>query len=178
MRLIEEAHGVSTQDYLSKPVIDGVVLVELRRFVDDGGSFVELSRVADFGMLMSVPGIFLAGGQINHSEVEPGAIKAWHVHYDQYDVWYVPPRQRLLVGLWDVREDSPTANVRMRVVLGAGRAQLLVIPPGVAHGCANLSNEPVDIIYFINRQFNPEDPDEQRLPWDVLGEEFWKMSKG
>lgn len=168
---------VTTQDYSPKSKIDGLELIELRRFVDDSGSFAELLRIGRNGEAQTIRGFFLLAGQINHSEVEPGAIKAWHIHFDQIDVWFVPPKQRLLVGLWDLREDSPTADVKIRLVLGAGRAQLLVIPPGVAHGCANLSQETVDIIYFINRQFDRAKPDEHRLPWDILGEEFWELRK-
>lgn len=177
MRLIKAIRDeVSPQDYSPKPRIDGVKLIELKRFVDDGGSLTELLRLDPDAEAETIT-FCLLGGQINHSEIEPGAIKAWHLHFGQIDVWFVPPRYRLLVGLWDLREGSPTENDRMRLVLGAGRAQLLVIPPGVAHGCANLSQEPVDLIYLMDRQFAPVDTDELRIPWDALGEEFWQMKR-
>jgi len=167
----------TTQDYSPKQKIDGLRLIELRRFVDDSGSFAELLRIGENGEAQAISGFSLLGGQTSCSEVEPGAVKAWHLHYKQVDVWCVLPGQRLLVGLWDLREDSPTANAKMRLVLGAGRAQLLVIPSGVAHGCANLSGDPVYIIYFINRQFNPDNPDEHRIRWNQAGKDFWEMKK-
>lgn len=176
MRLLKGIR-VTTQDYSPKPKIDGVRLITLKRFVDDSGSFAELLRIGEDGEAQVIPGFSLLGGQISCSEVEPGAVKAWHLHYKQTDVWCVLPGQRLLVGLWDLREDSPTADVKMRLVLGAGRAQLLVIPPGVAHGCANLSGEPAYIIYFIDRQFDPSDPDEHRIRWNQAGKDFWEMTK-
>jgi dTDP-4-dehydrorhamnose 3,5-epimerase len=66
----------------------------------------------------------------------------------------------------------------MRFVLGAGRARLLYTPRGVAHGCANIWNTPSTIIYFVNQQFNLEAPDERRLPYDLLGEDFWEITPG
>ena len=93
-------------------------------------------------------------------------------------MWFVLPTDRLLVGLLDARKDSATCNATMRLVLGAGRAQLLHIPRGVAHGCANIGTEPATIVYYVNQFFSLEDPDERRLPWDLLGPEFWQMTPG
>ncbi len=66
----------------------------------------------------------------------------------------------------------------MRLILGAGKAQLLLIPRGVAHGCANIGAVPSTIVYYVNQQFNLADPDERRLPWNILGEDFWQMTPG
>jgi dTDP-4-dehydrorhamnose 3,5-epimerase len=66
----------------------------------------------------------------------------------------------------------------MRFVLGAGRAQALYIPRGVAHGLANIWTQPANMIYLVNQLFDPENPDEHRLPWDVLGNDFWEIKKG
>jgi dTDP-4-dehydrorhamnose 3,5-epimerase len=66
----------------------------------------------------------------------------------------------------------------MRLVLGSGKARLLLIPRGVAHGVANLSSQPAAVIYFVNQAFNLERPDEHRLPYDLLGEDFWSIRPG
>ena len=66
----------------------------------------------------------------------------------------------------------------MRFVLGAGRARLLYIPRGVGHGCANLGTEPATVLYYVNQQFDLQDPDERRLPWDIAGADFWRMTPG
>jgi dTDP-4-dehydrorhamnose 3,5-epimerase-like enzyme len=179
LRVRRARSGVTVQDYSQKAKIGGVVLVDRTLHTDDSGAFAELARLDEFAEVAGIPNFSLVLGQVNYAEVEPGAIKAWHYHKRQTDVWFVLPRQRLLVGLWDLREDSPTAGVTMRLVLGAGRARLLVIPPGVAHGCVNLSQEPTDIIYFIDQQFSPDpdETDEGRIPWDAI-EGFWEMSRG
>ena len=110
--------------------------------------------------------------------MEPGTIKAWHLHSRQEDLWFIPPHDRCLIGLLDVREESETYKRSMRFVMGAGRARLLLIPRGVAHGIANLGNRPASMFYFVNRAFDREEPDEQRLSWDVLGEGFWRNMPG
>ncbi len=166
----------STQSYAPRPRIAGVETVELKRFVEEGGELAEIARLDDRGRLLAFPSFQLR--QINHAVAEPGAIKAFHVHLRQSDVWFVPPSGRLLVGLLDARDGSPSRGVRQRVTLGAGRALLLLIPPGVAHGCTNLSRESVTVTYLHDRPFDSADPDEHRLPWDALGAEFWTIPPG
>jgi len=122
------------QDYSPAPAIDGVEVAELKRFTDDGGSFVELGRLSR-GLHATFPGFEVK--QINYSEMEPGAIKAFHLHQRQTDVWFVPPGDKLLLVLLDLREGSSTRDVRRRMVLGDGASRLVLIPPGVAHGVKN-----------------------------------------
>ncbi|MBV9851097.1 MAG: dTDP-4-dehydrorhamnose 3,5-epimerase, partial [Armatimonadetes bacterium] len=52
------------------------------------------------------------------------------------------------------------------------------IPRGVAHGGANVGLVPATILYYVNQRFDISDPDERRLPWDILGEDFWKVTPG
>ena len=172
----EYAASLTTQDYTRKTPIDGVRVLPLNLMMDDGGTFAELVRLDETGHLLALPEFQVH--QSSYSLVLPGAIKAFHLHYGQEDVWFVPPTDRLLVGLLDCRKDSPTCGVSTRVILGGGRAQLLYIPRGVAHGGANIDAKPASIFYFVNQHFNLDDPDERRLPWDILGTEFWQMTPG
>ena len=165
------------QSYGPRPSIDGVQIVELTRHADDGGSMTELMRLdgahpqalADFTVR-----------QVNYSEVEPGAIKAFHLHARQTDVWYVPPTDRLLAVLVDVRAGSRTEGVSLRLTLGAGASRLLRIPPGVAHGVRNLGTTAGRLIYFVDVHFtaDPATNDEGRLPWDYLGADIWDVTRG
>ena len=167
---------VSIQDYSKKPAIEGVRLLDLRLMLDDGGSFAELVRLDDKGHLEAIPEFQVR--QSSYSEVLPGSIKAFHLHFNQEDVWFIPPSHRLLVGLVDVRMDSPSCGVSQRLVMGGGRAQLLYIPRGVGHGGANVWHQPSSIFYYVNQQFSLENCDERRLPWDILGKEFWEIAAG
>jgi dTDP-4-dehydrorhamnose 3,5-epimerase len=165
------------QSYAPAPAIDGVQIVELRRHHDDGGSLTELARLVE-GRPEGLAGFTVR--QVNYSELEPGVIKAFHLHTRQTDVWYVPPSDRLLVVLLDVRQGSPTEGVRMRVVLGAGASRLLHIPPGVAHGARNLGAVTGRIVYFTDVHFSadPSVCDEGRLPWDHAGADVWEPTRG
>jgi dTDP-4-dehydrorhamnose 3,5-epimerase len=166
---------LDVQDYTPTPRIEGVEVRDLHTMSDEGGSFMELGRF-EAGAMEGVDWFNIR--QVNYSVVEPGAIKAWHLHYNQEDIWFVPPWSRLLVGLWDLRAGSETEGSYMRFVLGGGRARQVVIPRGVAHGCANLSLQPVPLLYFVNQQFSLDEPDERRLDWDYFGADFWEMDHG
>jgi dTDP-4-dehydrorhamnose 3,5-epimerase-like enzyme len=166
----------SIQNYGGTPQIEGVEIVQLRRFNDDGGSMTELGRLNE-GVHRDVPGFTVR--QVNFSVMDPGVIKAFHLHRKQTDVWFVPPSSKMLVVLGDTREGSPTENEVRRIVMGDGNSRLLRIPPGVAHGVRNIGEGHGQIIYFVDNQFDP-DPgacDEGRVPWDHFGTEIWEKER-
>lgn len=166
---------VYTQDYKPKELIDGVKIIQHKHVVGEEGDFVELLRLKQNGEFDQIPGFNVA--QINRSTQFPYSIKAWHMHLSQDELWYVPAESHLLAGLWDVRKGSKTHGATMRIPMGLSTNRLLYIPRGVAHGSVNFSHQTGIIIYFMNAQFNPQDPDERRLPWDALGADFWKPER-
>lgn len=177
MKLMAEAERLyRLQKYGERPAIEGVVIHDLERHADDAGSLTELARLEE-GRMAALGGFAVA--QVTYSTLEPGSIKAFHVHRRQTDVWFVPPADRVLLVLVDVRDGSPTAGTRQRLVLGDGRARLVRIPPGVAHGCRNLGAAPAAIVYFTDVAFSadPAETDEGRLPWDFAGADVWEMAR-
>jgi dTDP-4-dehydrorhamnose 3,5-epimerase len=178
MNLMPDAKRVfQVQSYASAPRIEGVQIVDLRRHADDGGSLTELARLTD-GRPESLDGFTVR--QVNFSEIEAGTIKAYHLHARQTDVWFAPPADRLLVVLLDVREDSPTKGIAMRLMLGNGASRLLRIPPGVAHGVKNVGTSTGHLIYLVDQPFSPDPAtcDEGRLPWDFGGAGVWDVARG
>ena len=165
------------QNYTNHEPIVGVEIKNLKRFNDDGGSFIELSRLAQ-GLLQEFESF--EAKQINYSEMDPGVIKAFHLHPHQTDVWFVPPSDKMLVILIDLRQGSATENQLMRLVTGDMKPYLLRIPPGVAHGVRNIASTQGRIIYFVDHQFDPDPAksEEGRLPWDFKGAEIWEIQKG
>ncbi len=166
---------ISPQDYSSKPKIEGFEIIDLPHFVDDGGTFIEIARLTngEHDWFHGTP-----AAQLSFSEMLPGVVKAFHLHYGQDEVWFIPPSCRMLIGLVDLRTDSPTKGVEMRFVMGGGKAKAFHIPRGVAHGVRNIGDNTGYIIYMVSQQFNREQPDEQRLPWDLVGDEFWEVTWG
>ena len=174
--LLKLKDQVFVQDYSKKKVIDGVKIVEVKKFSGEDGTFEELTRMNESGNLESFPDFKVR--QINRSKILHGAIKAWHLHLNQEDIWYVSPEDHMIMGLWDLRNDSNTKDLKMRVVLGAGASKLVYVPRGVAHGVVNVGKKPATIIYFVNQQFDLNDPDEKRLKWDAAGADFWVPERG
>lgn len=137
-------------------MIDGVVVKELVTHTDERGFFREIIRVTD--------DFFEEGfGQWSHSMLYTGVVKAWHYHKQQVDWWFVATGV-LKVVLHDTRPDSPTYRETMEVWMGDNQpAQVLRVPPGVAHGCKCISG-PVHLFYITSKTYNPSD--EGRIPYD------------
>lgn len=137
-------------------LIEGVVLKELIRHNDERGFFEELVRVNDE--------FFKEGfGQLSHSYMHKGVIKAWHIHKTQIDWWYVA-RGTLKVALYDARPDSSTYKQLNQFVLGEnGENTVLKIPAGVAHGCKVASSE-AELFYITSSIYNTDE--EGRIPHD------------
>ncbi len=137
-------------------MIHGVVVKELLDHADERGFFREIIRVTD--------GFFSEGfGQLSHSCMYPGVIKAWHVHPTQVDWWYVPIGA-LKLALHDLREDSPTFGETQELFLGKQYGtQVLKIPAGVAHGCKAIGGI-THLFYVTSRTYDPAE--EGRIPHD------------
>ena len=137
-------------------MIEGVVVRNLKTHSDERGYFRELIRVTD--------DFFAEGfGQWSHSLMFNGVIKAWHLHRIQTDWWYVVSGV-LRVGLCDMRPDSPTYKTVEDFLMGdLQAAQVVKIPPGVAHGCKTVQG-PVNLFYVTSHVYDPDD--EVRLPYD------------
>jgi dTDP-4-dehydrorhamnose 3,5-epimerase len=168
------ASKLTRQEYGAAKTISGVKLIDFNLFADDGGDFHELARL-NGGVLENIRGFEVR--QINRSRFNPGLVKAFHLHMKQDEIWAVHPLDRLLLGLLDVRKGSETESKNMRVLMGGGKTKMIYVPRGVAHGATVLGDRPVDVIYLTNEQFSVRDSDEWRLPWDMLGADFWQIRK-
>lgn len=138
-------------------MIQSVKLLPLVHRCDDRGWLMEAFRL-DCEPYMSV-------FQSNITLAYPGVIKAFHWHRQQDDLW-VFPRGTAQVVLYDLREDSPTHKDTDVFYLGEANMKALLIPRGVAHGYRVLGNEPALLVYYVNQLYDPENPDEERIPYD------------
>ena len=136
-------------------MIKDVACKPLAVIADDRGVFMELLREDD--------PFYSRFGQSNFSITYPGVVKAWHWHRRQDDLWFVVSGAAQ-VGLYDLREDSPTRGQTEVHYLGEHKRELLYIPHGVAHGYRVLGTSPVGLIYHTTHTYDPAD--ELRLPWD------------
>ncbi|MDH7476659.1 MAG: dTDP-4-dehydrorhamnose 3,5-epimerase family protein [Microgenomates group bacterium] len=167
---------VYVQNYQPSILIQDVKIIEIKVYSSEDGTFEDLIRLDEKGFFNYFPKFQLK--QINRSKIIPGAIKAWHLHFNQEDIWYVPPEAHMILGLWDLREKSKTKDLKMKIVMGNGVSKIVYVPRGVAHGVVNISKKPGEVIYFVNQIYDKRNPDERRLPWDALGSDFWEIEKG
>ncbi len=139
-------------------MIDGVVIKELARHPDERGFFEEIIRRSDL--------FFAEGfGQLSHSHMHEGVVKAWHIHATQIDWWFVV-NGKVKVALYDKREHSKTHKELNEFTLGedGGQTAVLKIPAGVAHGLKVLKG-PADLIYVTSGEYNKE-KEEGRIAYD------------
>jgi dTDP-4-dehydrorhamnose 3,5-epimerase len=83
-----------------------------------------------------------------------GVIKAWHVHEQQVEWWYVV-NGVVKVVLHDTRPNSPSYRETMEFLLGDNQpARVVRVPPGVAHGCKCISG-PANLFCVTSRTNDP-----------------------
>lgn len=143
-------------------MIEGLEFKDLVTHTDDRGFFRELIRTTDafFGEEF---------GQLSHSLVHTGIIKAWHMHKIQVQWTYVVGGV-IKVAVHDCRDDSPTYRETQEFLLGDNHpSKIYRLPPGVAHGYRCLSG-PANVIYVTSGVYDPSD--EIRLSHDDAGIAF------
>ena len=172
----EYAGALTFQDYGPQPEIEGVTLKALKKHRAVEGSFMEYLRIT--GGLAEGVGEDFEVRQISLAEAAPGRINAFHVHPKEVqDEFWCVIAGVMQVWLVDLREGSRTVNHRRCTVLAGEQPAMLRVPSGVAHGYRAGPDGAV-LLYTMSSQFNPEDPNEGRLPWDHFGKELWEADRG
>jgi dTDP-4-dehydrorhamnose 3,5-epimerase len=134
---------------MQKAMIKGVVLKDLVTHTDERGFFREIIRVTE--------DFFAAGfGQLSHSLVYPGVIKAWHAHRQQTQWTYVACGL-FKVALHDGRSESPAYRQTMEFLASDNQpARVYCFPPGVMHGYCCISG-PAHVVYVTSGVYNLDD---------------------
>src|SRR4051794_32926221 len=115
--------------------IKGVVLRELKVFVDDRGWLVELFREdeieSQFHPVMSYV-----------SSTLPGVKRGPHEHVDQADFFCFIGPSNFLLRLWDNRAESATYRNVTTLRVGEDNPMAVLVPLGVVHAYKNTGNTP------------------------------------
>lgn len=172
----EALAALSFQRYDAAPAIQGVVHQPLTKHRALDGWFMEGLRLSG-GEVEGLEASFDLR-QLSISRAVPHRINAFHIHPKevQDELWTVLDG-RLLVWLADLREGSASLGARRAYVLDGEAPARLYIPSGVAHGY-KAGAEGALLLYAMNAQFDPADPNEGRLPWDFFGAELWEDARG
>ena len=130
-------------------MIDGVAVKKLKTHCDERGLFRELIRCTDD---FFTPGF----GQLSHSLVNEGVVKAWHAHVEQSQ-WNYVVNGLIRVALYDNRKDSKTYGEFMEFQCGDMHdPKVYFFPPGVLHGYKCLKG-PMNIIYVTSGTYDLND---------------------
>src|SRR5687767_3319661 len=140
-------------------VIAGVWLADPTLHGDERGVFVETFRHEWFPHAREMI-------QANRADRQQECVVGLHYHLHQSDYWYVPFGTARAV-LHDLREGSPTDGATLTLDLGRRSDDThnhggVLIPPGVAHGFAALTD--MTITYLVDGYYNPDD--ELGVAWD------------
>ncbi len=148
--------------------IDGVVVRELRRYLDNRGWLCELFRSDEIQ-----DDVFPEMSYC--SMTYPGISRGPHAHRHQTDIFCFVGPGNFEIRLWDNRRDSSTYGVMQKLYGGADRPLSVTVPPGVVHGYKVVGNESGLVFNCPNRLYGgrgrKEDIDEVRYE-DTEGSPF------
>ena len=139
----------------SADLIDGVKIEPLQVHPDDRGFFMEVGRLGK-GLAANMTPEGARQIQVSFTLTYPGTIKAIHYHSEQTDLW-TPVGGMVQVFLCDLRRHSKTFGAINTIYVGRFRPWQILIPPGVGHGYKALGVEPIQLLYFTDRHYNPAD---------------------
>ena len=130
-------------------MIDGVKIINLITHGDDRGYFREIFRFPN--QFKDVP-----IGQLSHSLVQEGVVKAWHGHVYQSQ-WNYVASGLIKVALYDNRIASSSYKETVEFVAGDEENPIAYFfPPGIFHGYKCIQG-PMHIIYVTSGVYDLED---------------------
>lgn len=151
-------------------MIKDVQVVPLVAHMDDRGYLIEIARRADdpepHGVVHRFGQVYLVGDMVR------GTVRAFHKHKELWDWFFISHGSAKFV-LVDDREDSPTKDEMMTIVIGQRKPALIVVPPGVYHGWMSLEDD-TQMVSTASHTYNHQQPDEVRIPPDSFGD-LWTV---
>ena len=61
--------------------------------------------------------------------------------------------------------------------IGEHNPEVIKVPPGIWHGYTTVGTKPCGLLYYVNKKYNPKEPDEERAPWDSFGYDWSPTNK-
>jgi dTDP-4-dehydrorhamnose 3,5-epimerase len=129
--------------------ISGVVVRDLRIFVDSRGWLSELFRHEDLE-----PELYPAMGYV--STTMPGVTRGPHEHMSQVDLFCFIGPSNFKFRMWDLRLESPTFGNVMTLVVGADNPKAVLVPKHVVHAYQNIGAISGIVINYPNKLYMGE----------------------
>jgi dTDP-4-dehydrorhamnose 3,5-epimerase len=136
-------------------MLPGITIKPLKRFADERGFFTEIMR-SDWADVFQDEVL-----QANMSLSYPGMVRAWHKHErGQVDRFLVVSGALKICAYDDESKE-------LDEIISTGKNPQVVRMPGhYWHGFKVVGNEPATLVYFVNKLYDYEEPDEIRRPWN------------
>jgi dTDP-4-dehydrorhamnose 3,5-epimerase len=143
-------------------MIDGVLVIPLKRIPDERGTVMHMLKRTDRH--------FIEFGEIYFSTIYPGVVKGWHKHAEM-TLNYACVHGRIKLVLFDDRSGSATKGEIMEIFLGPDNHSLVQIPPGVWNGFKGMGNETAIVANCCTHPHDPSrsirlDPFDNDIPYD------------
>lgn len=135
-------------------MLPGIVVRPLKRLADERGFFTEVMR-KDWPDVIQDEIV-----QANMSVSYPGMVRAWHRHQRGQVDHFLVVRGALKICAYD----DETQDLD-EIISTGDNLQLIRVPGHYWHGFRVVGNEPAILVYFVNRLYNYEFPDEERISW-------------
>ena len=137
-------------------MLEGIKIKPLKRRFDERGFFAEVMRI-DWNDLFGEDKIV----QANLSMSYPGIVRAWHRHLKGQVDYFLTIKGSLKICAYDDEKQE------LEEIISTGQELQLVRIPGIYwHGFKVISEEVALLLYFTNRLYDYENPDEERRPWN------------
>jgi len=151
-----------TQGLVDLDAIPGARSVAAFSAIDDRGRFVKLHAAGDD----RYPA--LDWNEVYYSTSAQGVVRGMHLQYPPH---HHAKAVHCLAGaaldvVVDLRSDSPTFGCHARVELRPDPAEIVVVPPGCAHGFQALADDTV-MVYLVSTVHAPES--DGGIRWDSFG---------
>ena len=140
-------------------MINGVEFKELITYPDHRGYFRELLRNSDNTAKEGI-------GQISHSLVHAGVVKAWHAHKKEEKYFFCVEGscQISCVAVNNFKNPNKSSKI-YSWVLSDQKPEIIFIPKGYANGSMNFSIN-TKILVFSSSTLQQSASDDYRYPFD------------
>ncbi|MEM2084219.1 MAG: dTDP-4-dehydrorhamnose 3,5-epimerase family protein [Nitrososphaerota archaeon] len=136
-------------------MLDGIIIKPLKKLVDERGSFTEIMRI-DWKDLFKEDIV-----QVNLSITYPNIVRAWHKHERGQVDYFLVINGALKICVYDDKTKELD-----EIISTSDNLQIVRVPGHYWHGIKAIGLEKTMLIYFVNKLYDYNNPDELRRPWN------------
>jgi dTDP-4-dehydrorhamnose 3,5-epimerase len=126
--------------------IEGVLVKDLHKYIDDRGWLVEIFREDEVDRKYLPVMEYIS---MTQADVARGP----HEHEDQADYFTFIGPSNFKIYLWDNRKNSSTYMLKQVLYAGEDAPKSVIIPPGVVHAYKNVGGKPGMVVNCPNQLF-------------------------